>query len=317
MGRKIITDLYRIYRRVIDGIQRALDFTRHREQRQVFIQAAQSVTPPPSVNLDLLPGATVLVVSAHADDETLGCLGLLQAHLALGCAIEWLVLTDGRNATGGHRSAEKTATLRHNEAKVIQTALGWQVCHWWGIPCPAVYSEYLRASLIDLITDIKPALIYAPFAYNHHPEHRLAAMLVAEATPESIPIRWYAIQTPLTPVFTTAVYANAEQKRQTEDTLQLYQSQHYMRRSFRAVILLQQLEGLLYSQLAPVTAICELPTDRRLALIRALAAAAEAESPCKPNQPAYLWRDYLHLWSQATHVAETIGLKTFHRSALP
>jgi len=307
----MISGFYRIRYRCVEGVQQTLDFMRQHSQRRAFIQASRGVTRPPPVNLELRPGATVLVISAHADDETLGCLGLLQAHRALGCAIEWLVLTDGRNATGGRRSPEKTATLRHNEAKLIQNALGWRICHWWGLPCPATNSECLRARLVEFIANINPDLIYAPFAYNHHPEHRLAAKLVAEATPESIPIRWYAIQIPLTPVFTTAVYANAELTRHTEDALRLYQSQHFMRRSFQAVLLLQKLEGLLYNQFAPVTAICELPANRRLALTKALADAAQSAPPHKPNQPAYLWRDYLRLWSQAAHVAKAIEFQAF------
>lgn len=310
------TGFRRIRHRVIEEAQQIFDFMRQQAQRRAFHQAAQRVTPPPPANLDLRPDSIVLVLSAHADDEALGCLGLLNAHHDRGCVIEWLVLTDGRNATGMDHSPEETAVQRRNEAHAVQTAYGWQLCHWWGIPCPVSYSAELRIRLVEFLAEIRPALIYAPFAYNHHPEHRLAATLVAEATPESIPIRWYAVQTPLTPVFTTAVYADAELTRHTEDALRLYKSQQHMRRSFRAALYLQQLEGMLYGQMTPVTSICEFPADRRFALIRALTAAAEAETPCKPNQPAHLWRDYLHLWSQATQVSKTIGFQTSRGSVI-
>lgn len=317
MNRSMISLLRRIWHQTIMRVQQIIDFICCQVQRQAFIQAARSIPHPPLANLALRSGSTILVVSAHADDEALGCLGLLQEHHTYGCNIVWLVLTDGRNATGGQRSTEETAAKRFNEAQVIQKAFGWQACHWWGIPCPATYSEDICVRLTNFIADINPDLIYAPFAYNHHPEHRLAATLVAEATRETVPIRWYAIQTPLTPIFTTAVYASSELTRQTKDALRIYQSQHYMWRSFYAALCLQQLEGLLYSQMTPVTAICELPTERRAMLIRALATAAEAETPCKPNRSFRLWSDYLHLWAQATRVSETIGFHASPRRVIP
>ncbi|MFC5547913.1 PIG-L deacetylase family protein [Massilia aerilata] len=303
----MINSLRQIRNYVFTNFFELADLVHYVNQRKYFRLASNELVKKAVSELQSDQSRNILLVSAHADDEVLGCMAIINAHRDAGADINWLIAIDGRNANGGHRNAMETAAHREKEALAVQASCGWNSCHWWGIPSPASDNEELRERFVKLLNEVKPDLIYAPFPYNHHPEHRLMARLVSELTPESVPVRFYPIQTPLTPVFTTAVYGNDELSRDTERVLKLYQSQRFMWRSFRAALYLQKLEGILYKKKVPIISICEFERGKRTETVRGLLAAAENETPQKPNRTSTLARDYLLLYAQAKRVKELIG----------
>jgi len=184
----------------------------------------------------------------------------------------------------------------------------WQQLFWWGEKSPISFTKGLATRYSDLVSSLHPTLVYAPFPYNHHPEHRTVALMVATGTPDNIPIRWYPVQIPLTPAFSGGIYVDSALAKLTKNLLSIYTSQQFMSRSFRATIYLQFLEGILYlNRKMPAQTYCEIPTKYRADLAMLLAKAAEQEMPVKPNVPTQLWRDYSRLWNQTRRVAQEVN----------
>ena len=63
----------------------------------------------------------VLVVSAHPDDETLGCGGTLLKHKASNDELAWLITT---NVTEESGFSDEIISRRQNEIKEVATEYG-------------------------------------------------------------------------------------------------------------------------------------------------------------------------------------------------
>jgi LmbE family N-acetylglucosaminyl deacetylase len=112
----------------------------------------------------------VLCVAPHPDDEVIGCGGVLAMHAGRGDAVRVVLATGGAERTAESRAALAVLGVRDVVALELEDGrLG------------AAYElvERLRAQL----DDHRPALIYAPGPFEHHPDHRAChrALLAAAA----------------------------------------------------------------------------------------------------------------------------------------
>jgi LmbE family N-acetylglucosaminyl deacetylase len=71
-------------------------------------------------------GGSTLIIAPHADDETLGCGGLIRRRLGEGASISVLYITDGSASHPGHTSVSPTglAARRKSEARAALALLG-------------------------------------------------------------------------------------------------------------------------------------------------------------------------------------------------
>ncbi|WP_424094572.1 PIG-L deacetylase family protein [Moorena producens] len=101
----------------------------------------------------------VLAISAHPDDETLGCGGMLLRHAAEGDSLFWLVVTE---AYEPQWSAE-TIQVKATEVKRVAEAYGVQQYFKLGFPTIRLDTLPL-ADLIgrirDIIQEVKPEVVY-------------------------------------------------------------------------------------------------------------------------------------------------------------
>lgn len=112
----------------------------------------------------------ILAVSAHPDDETLGCGGTLLAHAAAGDEIAWVVATQAHEpAWSGDTIARKAA-----EVDAVGAAYGAAVTRL-GLPTTqldAVGSSELIRALAPVIEAFRPEVVYTVHPGDVHTDHR-------------------------------------------------------------------------------------------------------------------------------------------------
>src|SRR6185295_11970855 len=100
----------------------------------------------------------VLVISAHPDDETLGCGGTMLRHAAAGDSIHWLIATAADEARYGALSGKKAA-----EADAVAKAYRIAQLHRLGYP-PAQLDRISTQELVDGVAKVaaaaKPEIVY-------------------------------------------------------------------------------------------------------------------------------------------------------------
>ena len=117
----------------------------------------------------------ILAIAPHPDDETLGCGGILFKHKAEGDEIYWLIVTGISKDTGW---ANDAVIKRDNE--IISVSKKYGFSDVFNLRLPTTKIDTLPLSdLIGKITDvyknIKPDVIYIPFAYDVHTDHQIIA----------------------------------------------------------------------------------------------------------------------------------------------
>ncbi|OAQ41764.1 hypothetical protein A5893_01215 [Pedobacter psychrophilus] len=132
-----------------------------------------------------------LIVAPHADDESLGCGGVIALLRKYNQAVYILLLSDG---TLSHPNSllypkEKLRNLRENEilnaAKVLDVpAKNVIFCRYNDRNVPGLGSTNFESALADInkiINIINPQSIFVPWRKDPHPDHVAAYQLVNHA----------------------------------------------------------------------------------------------------------------------------------------
>ena len=110
----------------------------------------------------------ILVIAVHPDDETLGCGGTLLKHKANGDNIHWLIATQ-TDPQG------EFFQKRKKEIAAVAKAYGFASVHHLELQSMRV-DEYSMSTLIakisQIITQVKPEILYLPFKNDVHSDHR-------------------------------------------------------------------------------------------------------------------------------------------------
>jgi LmbE family N-acetylglucosaminyl deacetylase len=113
----------------------------------------------------------VLVIAAHADDETLGCGGTLLAHKKAGDSIYWYIAT---RPVGPQWPAKMVARLTK---EISQVAKAYGVKQWWrgDLGSTTLDSQPLN-DLIDpirkAVEEARPQVVYSVHFGDVHSDHR-------------------------------------------------------------------------------------------------------------------------------------------------
>ncbi|MEM7306547.1 MAG: PIG-L family deacetylase [Planctomycetota bacterium] len=136
---------------------------------------------PPLLDPAVLP-RRVLVVAPHADDEVLGCGGMLAHHTGRGDDVRVVVLTDG--ASGDPEGeTDNLSDVRRRESLAAGEVLGVQDYRFLGLPDGELASDAeLVERLRSEIAEFRPELIYGPSPQEMHPDHRAASRALCAAS---------------------------------------------------------------------------------------------------------------------------------------
>ena len=116
-----------------------------------------------------------LVFAPHPDDESFGMGGSILKAVRAGIAVDLVVLTDG--ALGGSGAA--LVERRQAEVRMAAQVLGLHSVQFLAEPDRGLQATPALAEQIAvLITQRKPAAVFMPGAFELHPDHRAAALLL-------------------------------------------------------------------------------------------------------------------------------------------
>jgi len=129
----------------------------------------------------------VLAISAHQDDETLGCGGTLLSHRLAGDELFWLILTKAH----APRWNQDFIQREEEDVQRVAEAFGMAECFRPGLP--ATHLDFLPLNEIitpvrETIEKIHPETIYTVFPGDIHTDHQA----VFEAT--SIVLKTFAMK---------------------------------------------------------------------------------------------------------------------------
>jgi len=116
----------------------------------------------------------ILVVAPHADDETLGVGGTIARRAAEGWEVHVAVVTGHGKAPHPLWPAAMWDRVR-DEARRAITVLGVHALHFEEVPAAMVADQpvwHLNRTIGALVEKIKPDVLYAPFPFDLHKDHR-------------------------------------------------------------------------------------------------------------------------------------------------
>ena len=116
----------------------------------------------------------VLVVAPHADDETLGVGGTIAKHVTSGDQVTVAIMT-GHGSEPHPLWPEETWTTVRDEARQALALLGVHDILFREIPAAMVAEQpqwQLNAVTQETLDRVQPEVLYVPFPFDMHTDHR-------------------------------------------------------------------------------------------------------------------------------------------------
>ncbi len=114
----------------------------------------------------------VLTISAHPDDETLGCGGALLRHRAAGDSIFWLIVTQPYEPTWTAKTVERKAL----EVERVSEAYGVEKHFKLGFPTVRLDTypqEELIGRIGEVVSEVGPEVVYVVHGGDVHTDHQV------------------------------------------------------------------------------------------------------------------------------------------------
>jgi LmbE family N-acetylglucosaminyl deacetylase len=124
----------------------------------------------------------IAVISAHPDDEILGCGGTLLKHKENGDDISWIIIT---NVFEEHGFPKQRVATRQKEIMEVSNELGFESVHKLNYPTMSLDASSLNSlipKISDLFNEIKPEVIYVMNRSDAHSDHRITFDAVVACT---------------------------------------------------------------------------------------------------------------------------------------
>jgi len=124
----------------------------------------------------------VIVISAHPDDEVLGCGGTLLKHARQKDEISWIIVT---NVFEQHGFSAERVSSRQNEIEAVKDKLGIKSVYKLDFPTmqldPAILNQ-LIARISEVFIKVQPEIVYTLNRSDAHSDHRIVFDAVAACT---------------------------------------------------------------------------------------------------------------------------------------
>ena len=125
---------------------------------------------------------TILVISVHPDDETLGVGGTILKHIDEGHGVSLLIVTN-IDSSLGYSESQISAYIHQKEA--MKRAYGFKHVFELGILSTQLHLidfSDLIAKISEVIQKIEPAIIYTVNRSDIHTDHQITAKAVFSCT---------------------------------------------------------------------------------------------------------------------------------------
>ena len=121
-------------------------------------------------------GKNIVCVGGHPDDPESGCGGTLILHALAGCKVSIVYLTKGEAGIDGKSHAE-AADIRFKESEAAASVLGADPYFAGQIDGDTNFNKREIQKLQDLLTRLKPDVLYTHWPLDFHPDHQVASLL--------------------------------------------------------------------------------------------------------------------------------------------
>lgn len=145
----------------------------------------------PLQSIHTIKAGPILVVAPHPDDETLGCGGAIAALRSIGLTVQVLVMSDGTKSHPNSRAypAPKLRALRESETRCAMSLLGVDASQITFLRLPdgalpvrgTLEFEIALAQCCDYLSSGVPAVLFVPWRFDPHPDHRATWHLIHTA----------------------------------------------------------------------------------------------------------------------------------------
>lgn len=130
----------------------------------------------------MLNKKVILIVAPHADDETLGCGGIILRNIEAGAEVHWLIITSMKEEYGYTKEQVKK---RKNEIAFAAKSYNFTQIHELGYQ-PAFLDTKPKGDIIGSISKIvnvvRPEEVYTVFRNDAHSDHEVVYDAVMSAT---------------------------------------------------------------------------------------------------------------------------------------
>jgi LmbE family N-acetylglucosaminyl deacetylase len=114
---------------------------------------------------------SILVISAHPDDETLGCGGTMLKHHERGDTLYWLIVTQA------HEPQWSKAVIERKTEEVQRVAAAYGVQQYFRLGFPTIRLDTVsQVDLInairDVIAQVTPQIVYLVHSDDVHSDHQ-------------------------------------------------------------------------------------------------------------------------------------------------
>ena len=150
-----------------------------------------------------------LIIAPHADDESLGCGGVISLLTSKGYNVKVIFVTDGSQSHPNSKEypSHKLIAIREQEAKNALEILGVPSSQIYFFHLPDAKLHALAPSILgqtvqklqEVILDFRPQTIFVPWRKDPHPDHisswelSLKALYTLSKTEFSAPILEYLV----------------------------------------------------------------------------------------------------------------------------
>jgi N-acetylglucosamine malate deacetylase 1 len=174
----------------------------------------------------------ILAFSPHPDDAELGCGGSLLLCALKGCKVAVADMSEGEHSSRG------TPSQRNEEKSMASGLIGLSARLSLGLQDTGIGLDPAHLqTVIDIIREVRPRIVLAPYWKDRHPDHESAGKLIREACFFSgvsskglgVPYRpeavyYYMIHSPFEPSFVVDISPVWDKKC---EVLNAYRSQFY------------------------------------------------------------------------------------------
>jgi LmbE family N-acetylglucosaminyl deacetylase len=143
--------------------------------------------------IDTFAARRVLVLAPHMDDEVIGCGGALHLHVQAGAPVTVVFLTDGSRSDPALNNGDLSPSAREQARRALTASRkdeSRRACAHLGVhdlvflDAPdggMAVTPDLVSAVSDLLTRLRPDVVYVPSALDTHPDHWAANRLFAAA----------------------------------------------------------------------------------------------------------------------------------------
>ncbi len=124
----------------------------------------------------------VIVISAHPDDEVIGCGGTLLKHKQNGDCIYWLIIT---NVFEEYGFSKQRVISRQNEIEKVAQMFKMDKTFKLDYPTMSLHSETTNSiipKISDIFNEVKPEVVYVMNRSDAHSDHRITFDAVVACT---------------------------------------------------------------------------------------------------------------------------------------